>query len=118
MLKMDKPDVVGALQGGADQSAPVRSRSADTLPMESWHSYPSIYNLGHRAIETLLNEPVYVEEKIDGSQFSFGVDFEGQLRVRSKGAVMHVDAPEKMFKLAVATAQHLKPDLVCGWTYR
>lgn len=46
--------------------------------MESWHSYPSIYNLGHRYIADLLTVPVIVEEKIDGSQFSFGLDEEGE----------------------------------------
>jgi len=35
------------------------------------NSYPSIYNLGHHAIATLLDAPVLVEEKVDGSQFSF-----------------------------------------------
>lgn len=86
--------------------------------MESWGSYPSIYALGHRALEHLLDGPVYVEEKIDGSQFSFGVDAGGDLRVRSKGATMHVDAPEKMFSLAVATAKELREFLIPGWTYR
>lgn len=37
---------------------------------DSWHSYPSIYALGHRAIVDLLKGPVFIEEKIDGSQFS------------------------------------------------
>jgi len=32
----------------------------------SWHSYPKIYNLGHRAIRDLLEDPVVVEEKVDG----------------------------------------------------
>ena len=32
----------------------------------SWHSYPSIYNLGHVAIKELFTVPVSVEEKIDG----------------------------------------------------
>lgn len=86
--------------------------------MESWHSYPSIYALGHRALEHLLDGPVYVEEKVDGSQFSFGVDECGDLRVRSKGATMHVDAPEKMFTRAVETAKALRTVLHPGWTYR
>ena len=55
----------------------------------SWHSYPSIYALGHRYLEELLLDPVLVEEKVDGSQFSFGV-FEHpegpELRCKSKGA--------------------------------
>ncbi len=39
----------------------------------SWHSYPKIYGLGHKAITELLSDNVMVEEKIDGSQFSFGI---------------------------------------------
>lgn len=83
--------------------------------MTSWHSYPSVYAMGHKAIEELLLDPVIVEEKVDGSQFSFG-RFDGELRVRSKGKEMIVDAPEKMFQLAVNLASSL--DLRDGWTYR
>lgn len=83
----------------------------------SWHSYPSIYNLGHRALNDLFSDPVIVEEKVDGSQFSFGV-FGGELRARSKGATLNIDAPEKMFSAGVATAQMLAPNLRDGWTYR
>lgn len=83
----------------------------------SWHSYPSIYSLGHRAIAELLAGPVNVEEKVDGSQFSFGI-FSGEIRCRSKGAVLHVDSPEKMFSAAVSTVRELASDLRDGWTYR
>ena len=87
----------------------------------SWTSYPKIYNLGHRALTNLLLDDVLVEEKVDGSQFSFGVfEVEGQkeLRVRSKGAQMIVDAPEKMFTKAVETAKSLQDKLILGATYR
>jgi hypothetical protein len=83
--------------------------------MSSWHSYPSIFALGHKAIEQLFYGPVTVEEKIDGSQFSMGI-FNGELKARSKGAQLHVDAPEGMFKKAVEAAAAL--DLHDGWTYR
>jgi hypothetical protein len=97
--------------------------------MDSWHSYPSIYTLGHSALSELLTGPVWVEEKIDGSQFSFGVSeevlpgeedqgYQRILHVRSKGAVLHADAPEAMFTEAVATAKALAPMLRAGWTYR
>jgi hypothetical protein len=86
--------------------------------MNSWHHYSSIYNLGHKAIADLLKVPVYVEEKVDGSQFSFGLTEEGELKVRSKGCEMVVDAPEKMFTFAVETVKRLKPLLHPGWTYR
>ena len=83
--------------------------------MDSWNSYPSIFNLGHRAVSELLTQSVLVEEKIDGSQFSFG-RFGGELRCRSKGAVLNNVAPEKMFARAVEVASQL--DLHDGWTYR
>src|ERR1017187_8017914 len=86
--------------------------------MNSWHNYSSIFNVGHKAVADLLKVPVYVEEKIDGSQFSFGITEEGELKVRSKGCEMVVDAPEKMFSLAVNTVLGLRDRLHPGWTYR
>jgi hypothetical protein len=86
--------------------------------MNSWHSYPSIYALGHRAIADLLTGDVLVEEKIDGSQFSFGVTEDGEIKVRSKGAQLHPDAPEKMFTAAVASVKERAHLLRPGWTYR
>ena len=83
--------------------------------MSSWHSYPSVYALGHMAISELLLDPVIVEEKVDGSQFSFG-RFDGDLKLRSKGKDIIPDAPEKMFQKAVDTVMAL--DLVDGLTYR
>src|SRR5690242_11376793 len=85
---------------------------------DSWHSYPSIFALGHRYVADLLTVPVLVEEKIDGSQFSFGISTVGELAIRSKGAQMHIDAPEKMFQKAADTVKELKDVLTPGWTYR
>lgn len=88
--------------------------------MDSWHSYPSIFALGHRALQELLLDPVLIEEKVDGSQFSFGLfvqqDGERVLRCRSKGAQLNLISPEKMFTAAIETAKSL--DLHPGWTYR
>lgn len=83
--------------------------------MNSWHSYPKIYALGHRAITELLLDPVIVEEKVDGSQFSFGL-FEDGYRARSKGAILNLLAPEKMFNKACEVVKGLP--LKEGWTYR
>jgi hypothetical protein len=87
---------------------------------DSWHSYPSIFALGHRALAELLLDPVIVEEKVDGSQFSFGLFEDGGatpiLRCRSKGAQLNLVAPEKMFIRAVEVAASLP--LTPGWTYR
>jgi len=85
--------------------------------MESWHSYPSVFALGHKAMADLFKDPVLVEEKLDGSQFSFGM-FESGLRVRSRGAQLNLVAPERMFERAIAEVQAMAADLHPGWTYR
>lgn len=75
-------------------------------------SYSDIFAMGHKAIAELFADPVIVEEKIDGSQISFG-RVNGQLLMRSKGKQLVVLAPEKMFANAVdAVSQvfHLLPE--------
>lgn len=83
----------------------------------SWGSYPKIYNIGHAYLADYFDGPVQVEEKVDGSQFSFGV-FNGEIKVRSRGQELVVDAPEKLFTKAIETVKKLAPNLVSGWTYR
>ena len=85
----------------------------------SWHSYTKSLALGHRLLHELFFDEVTVEEKIDGSQFSFG-SFNGELKVRSKSCVMNVEAPEKMFTKGVELAKELHAAglLRDGWTYR
>lgn len=82
-------------------------------------SYSSIFALGHKALgHDFLTGPVLVEEKIDGSQFSFAVDHDGRILVRSKGKEMHADAPEKMFEAGVEQVKAMADDLTPGWVYR
>lgn len=83
----------------------------------SWHSYPKIFALGHGAIRDLLTSPVVVEEKVDGSQFSFG-KFGDELRFRSKSVQIHPDNVPDMFKPAVAAVRAREALLENGWTYR
>jgi hypothetical protein len=85
--------------------------------MTSWHTYPKIYSLGHGVIQDIFLDPVIIEEKVDGSQFSFGV-FDGELKARSKGQQLIIEAPEKMFTRAIEVIQELKPLLKDGYTYR
>ena len=80
------------------------------------HSYGSIYNLGHRAVANLFDHPVVVEEKVDGSQFSFGI-YDGELECRSKGKDQ-THAPDKLFARAVDYVRSIQDRLVPGWTYR
>lgn len=81
----------------------------------SWHSYPKVYALGHAAIKELLFDDVIVEEKLDGSQFSFG-KFGDEIRCKSRRQVLNIDEPEKLFSAAVEVVKSL--DLRNGWTYR
>jgi len=82
------------------------------------HSYPSIYNMGHRAVAGLLDDPVYVQEKVDGSQFSFAIDGEGNVMTRSKGAEIFLETADKRFKGAVEYVHLIKDWLIPGYTYR
>lgn len=85
--------------------------------MTSWHSYAKIWNIGHGALAELFDDEVIVEEKVDGSQFSFGV-FNGELKCRSKGQQLIVDAPEALFKDAVDVVKSIQHLLKDGYTYR
>ena len=67
----------------------------------------------------LFEEEVSVEEKIDGSQFSFGV-IEGELLCKSHKQMINMDEPNKMFVKAVETVRALYDDLLLkeNWIYR
>lgn len=93
--------------------------TAEVATGTSWHSYPSILALGHAGLARLFDGPVVIQEKVDGSQISFG-KFNGELKVRSKGAQLNLVAPEGMFVKGVAVIQELYESgkLVEGWTYR
>lgn len=82
------------------------------------NSYPSIFALGHAAIADLLKNPVIVEEKIDGSQFSFMKTGEGGLICRSKGANINMVAPEGMFLKAVEELRSTLDRIPAGITFR
>lgn len=80
-------------------------------------SYPKVYAIGHPGVLELFDGPVLIEEKVDGSQISFcrvGQD----IFVRSRGADIYVDAPDKMFSAGVAAIKSLTDRLHEGWVYR
>lgn len=83
--------------------------------MNNINSYPSVMQIGHKMISEIFSGDVLVEEKIDGSQFSFGV-IGGELVCRSKGKQQLLDAPDKMFERAIAIIRGL--DLHPDWVYR
>lgn len=103
--------------------------------MSSWHSPQSIYHCGHSAVKDIFNVPIQIQEKADGSFFAFGIYDELQavptndptildtekrkdIKIRSKGAVMYIDAPEKMFQKGADTVKALVPILHEEWQYR
>lgn len=82
-------------------------------------SYSKVHTLGHPAVKDLFTVPVIVEEKIDGSQISFKWSaLENGLEIRSKGAPINPDAPDKLFTEGVTEIKKIAPLLTPGWTYR
>lgn len=73
-------------------------------------SFPKIHHIGgHSLVEHVFDDVVQITEKIDGSQFTFGV-IDGVLQLRSKGATMgvskgtraaHIGNVPKLFKPVV-----------------
>jgi hypothetical protein len=85
--------------------------------MKEIGGYPKIYNLGHKAIRDIFKEPVLAQEKVDGSQISF-MRKDGVTYVRSKGAMLYFENPEKMFSLGLESIAAIEHELVPGWVYR
>lgn len=81
------------------------------------HSYSSIYSIGHKAVKDIFNTEVLIEEKIDGSQFSFGKK-DGVLFMRSKGATIYEPVADKLFKGAADYITSIQSQLQEGYTYR
>lgn len=72
--------------------------------------------MGHAAIKDLFADPVVVEEKIDGSQFSF-LCLGDTVIFRSKNAVIDPTAAG-MFQKGVDAISEIAGRLMDGWTYR
>lgn len=80
-------------------------------------SYGKVLALGNKYIRDVLDGEVVVQEKIDGSQISFGI-VDDKLQMRSRGAEIHLESPEGMFKLAVESVLDRQSKLVPGFIYR
>lgn len=80
------------------------------------HSYPKVLALGHRFIQDILFGETIAEEKVDGSQISFGI-LDGVLRIRSHSAEVILDAPG-MFDVAVEQIKSISNDLSPDYIYR
>lgn len=78
--------------------------------------YTKVLALGHRFIQDILFGETIAEEKVDGSQISFGI-LDGVLRIRSRGQELILDAPG-MFDVAVEQIRSIEHLLIPNWIYR
>ncbi len=63
--------------------------------------YSKIHQFYHREVHRMKGHQVVIQEKIDGSQISFGRK-DGELFVRSKNRMVNVECPNNMFGCAIA----------------
>lgn len=85
--------------------------------MISFSAFPKIFALGTTYIQDIFSDEVEITEKLDGSQFVFGV-INGEFVARSKGRVINGD-PDKLFAPVYDWAQSVvhtklmsKPDIL------
>lgn len=69
-------------------------------------AFPKIFALGTDYIKDILDGEVEITEKVDGSQFAFG-RIGGEAFVRSKGCMLHFEAPNSMFREGVLYVQSI-----------
>lgn len=81
------------------------------------NSYPSVFALGHANLTNLFNGNVVISEKIDGSQFSWLLDENGELHFRSHHAEIF-DGSNSMFQESVESVKQVKDKLHLNWIYR
>lgn len=79
-------------------------------------AYPKIFALGVNYIKDIFKEPVEVTEKVDGSQFAFG-RINGTVYIRSKGAQLYFDNPEKMFADGIAYIDSISDRIPDGMVF-
>lgn len=70
--------------------------------MSNYHGYPKVWAFGHPNTKALIGRECWVEEKVDGSQISFGV-LDEELVIRSRNADVSPYAPHDLFAPAVQT---------------
>jgi len=69
--------------------------------------FAKIFHIGENYIENLFEGQVEITEKIDGSQWAFGIDEDGQAVKRSKGQDLTFTDIPKMFKIATEQTERM-----------
>ena len=72
--------------------------------------FPKIFAIGHNNTLHIFDDVVEVTEKVDGSQFAFGI-VNGELKMRSKGVEQRKHVHDSLFIEAVATVCELEKEL-------
>jgi len=78
--------------------------------------YSKVFAIGHPKISDIFDGEVTVQEKVDGSQFSFQ-RVDGKMLYRSRGSDQ-TEGTDQMFLLGIDEVEKVKDDLVDGWVYR
>lgn len=72
-------------------------------------NYPKVMTLGSYLTERALIGKVSIQEKVDGSQFRFGIAHDGGVVMGSHHNKLHREVPEGMFKEAVDYVLSIEP---------
>ncbi len=78
-------------------------------------AFPKIFQLGDLRCKNIFDNEIEITEKIDGSQFSFGL-INGKLQYRSKGTT-NEQVDRGMFGIAIDYAESVKSDLLDNVVY-
>ncbi len=73
--------------------------------------FPKIFHIGENYIENLFKGEVEITEKIDGSQWDFGINEDKEIVFRSKGEDLTFKTVPKMFEKAKEQVDRLAPIL-------
>lgn len=85
--------------------------------MKGTSKFPKIYRVDAPEVTGIFDGPVEITEKIDGSQFGFGL-INDELVCRSKGALLHQGSTcAGLFAGAVVHVRSIKDSLTPGWFY-
>ncbi len=79
--------------------------------------YPKLLHIGHRSIKTIFSSSVEVQEKIDGSQFSF-MKLNDKIIFRSKNVEFDLTNAPDLFRPSIANILLNEKNVEEGYIYR
>jgi len=83
----------------------------EKIEVKQISSFPKIFHIGESFISNLFEGKVEISEKIDGSQWDFGITDDGEIVFRSKGEELTYKDVPKMFEKAKEQVERLTPIL-------